>query len=430
MERSFLLRGNVIWSETPRKLAAAPRSYAVCLDGVSMGVFPEIPERYRNLPLLDCGDSLILPGLVDLHLHAPQYHNRALGLDLELLEWLGRVTYPEETRFSDSAYAERAYSDFAQALKQSATTRACIYATVHTEATRRLMELLDETGLCCFVGRVNMDRNAPDNLCEADAETALRETERWIEDTLGRYRNVKPILTPRFLPACSEKLLAGLGALREKYRLPVQSHLSENTGEVAWVKQLAPDSQSYGHAYDRFGLFGGDYPAVMAHCVHSTPEEIDLMERRGVFIAHCPQSNTNLGSGIAPARLYLDRGIPMGLGTDISGGHSLSVFRTAEEAISVSKLRRRLLDDSLRPLTAPEAFYLATKGGGAFFGKAGSFEEGYRFDAVVIDDGRLAAPRELTLSERLEKVLFLSEDRDIRLKYVDGLCVLQQEEAV
>jgi guanine deaminase len=416
------------WTKPPQKISAARALLRFCLRGLH-GDSPS-SERYRNLPLLDCGDSLILPGLVDLHLHAPQYHNRALGLDLELLEWLGRVTYPEETRFSDSAYAERAYSDFAQALKQSATTRACIYATVHTEATRRLMELLDETGLCCFVGRVNMDRNAPDNLCEADAETALRETERWIEDTLGRYRNVKPILTPRFLPACSEKLLAGLGALREKYRLPVQSHLSENTGEVAWVKQLAPDSKAMDTHTTDFGLFGGDYPAVMAHCVHShAGGNRPHGAARGVYralpaVQHEPRQRHRAGP------LYLDRGIPMGLGTDISGGHSLSVFRTAEEAyrspscagvywtIRCARLRRRRRFISQQKAAAPSS------------ARRGPLRRANRFDAVVIDDGRLAAPRELTLSERLEKVLFLSEDRDIRLKYVDGLCVLQQEEAV
>ncbi|MFR9190595.1 MAG: amidohydrolase family protein, partial [Anaerotruncus massiliensis (ex Togo et al. 2019)] len=147
-----------------------------------------------------------------------------------------------------------------------------------------------------------------------------------------------------------------------------------------------PWSGCYGGAYDRFGLFGGDAPTIMAHCVHSTGEEIDLMQARGVFIAHCAQSNTNLASGVAPVRAYLDRGMKVGLGTDIAGGFSLSVFRAMADAVQASKLRWRLLDDSLRPLTVPEAFYLGTKGGGEFFGKVGSFEEGYEFDAVVLDD--------------------------------------------
>jgi guanine deaminase len=418
----------VICSETPQKLYTAQNAWVICENGFSAGVFRELPERYRNLPVYDYGDSLILPGLIDLHLHAPQYPNRALGMDLELLEWLRLVAFPEEARYADLAYAERAYTRFAEDLKKSATTRACVYATIHTPATERLMEILDETGLDVFVGRVNMDRNAPEDLCEKDAQTSLAETERWISDSVGRYRNVRPILTPRFLPSCSDELMEGLGALQKKYKLPVQSHLSENTSEVAWVKKLAPDAVSYGHAYDRFGLFGGGYPAIMAHCVYSTPEEVDLMERRGVFVAHCPQSNTNLASGVAPVRRYLDRGLPMGFGTDVSGGHSLSVFRTAEEAISVSKLRWRLLDPTLSPITVPEAFYLATKGGGAFFGKVGGFGEGFLFDALVVDDSRMAAGRELSLFERLEKVVFLSDDRDIRAKFVNGSCIFSERE--
>ena len=164
----------------------------------------------------------------------------------------------------------------------------------------------------------------------------------------------------------------------------MQSHLSENFGEIAWVKELCPATHFYGEAYSQFGLFGGDCPTVMAHCVHSSDEEIALMKKQGVYIAHCPQSNTNLSSGIAPARRYLDAGLHIGLGSDIAAGSSLSILRAMADAIQVSKLYWRLADSSVRPLTLEEAFYMGTEGGGSFFGKVGSFKEGYEDRKSVV----------------------------------------------
>ena len=137
----------------------------------------------------------------------------------------------------------------------------------------------------------------------------------------------------------------------------MQSHLSENFGEIAWVKELCPNTHFYGEAYSQFDLFGGDCPTIMAHCVHSSDEEIALMKKQGVYIAHCPQSNTNLSSGISPARRYLDKGLHIGLGSDIAGGTSVSILRAMADAIQVSKLYWRLVDSSMKPLTVEEAFY-------------------------------------------------------------------------
>ena len=158
----------------------------------------------------------------------------------------------------------------------------------------------------------------------------------------------------------------------------------------------------------------------MAHCVHSSKEEMELMKERGVFVAHCAQSNMNLSSGAAPVRTYLEEGIAMGLGSDMAGGYSVSMFRAMSDSIQASKLRWRLKDETLAPLSVEEAFYLGTLGGGAFFGKVGSFEEGYELDAVVIDDSRLLPPHMLSLRERLERIIYLSDERDIVGKYVAG----------
>lgn len=420
-EKSFVLKGNICYSRSKEEFAITGNGYLVCVNGISQGVYEELPEPYAGLPVTDYGDALILPGMTDLHIHAPQYPFRGFGMDLELLEWLETHTFPEESRYRELEYAERAYRIFAEDLKNSATTRAAVFATVHAPATRLLMDYLEEAGLKTYVGKVNMDRNCADYLCEPDAGESLGTTQGWLEETMGRYQNTKPILTPRFVPTCSDRLLEGLGRLQKQYRLPVQSHLSENLSEIEWVKELCPWSSCYGDAYDRFGLFGTNGAAIMAHCVYSSEEEIGLMQRNGVYIAHCPQSNTNLSSGIAPAREYLDRGLRMGLGTDIAGGANLSMLRCIADAIAVSKLRWRLVDQSRKPLTAEEAFYLATVGGGSFFGKAGSFEKGYELDALVLDDAPGRSPRPLSVRERVERCFYLAgEQGSLIAKYVAG----------
>ena len=419
-QRSFALRGDLCWSRDPQHLNTLRDGWLICVDGQSAGVFRSLPEKYANLPVEDWSGHLVIPGLVDLHVHAPQYTFRGLGMDLELLDWLDRHAFPEETGYADLEYARKAYIRFVDDMKRGPNTRACVFATIHAPATLLLMDLLEKSGLVAMVGKVNMDRNSPDTLREASPEAAEETTRRWLEDAAGRYERVAPIITPRFTPSCTDDLMARLGRLRREFGVPVQSHLSENRGEVALVQELCPWSKFYGDAYDRFGLFGGDHSCIMAHCVLSGSEEIALMKKRGVYVAHCPQSNTNLASGIAPVRRYLDEGLNVGLGSDVAGGSTLSIFRAMADAIQVSKLRWRLQEQSLAPLTAPEAFWLGTAGGGAFFGRVGSFDPGYELDAVVLDDSRTAPVLPLAVEDRLERAIYLSEDRDVVKKFVRG----------
>ena len=235
--KTFALKGTVCYSEDLHKLVTAENAWVVCEDGRCAGVFAELPEKYAGIPCRDVGDSLIIPGMSDLHLHAPQYSFRSIGMDLELLEWLDNMAFPEESGYADMEYAKKAYSIFAEDLKKSATTRASVFATLHVPATELLMELLNDTGVKAYVGKVNMDRNGPATLQEESAKASAEATERWILDTLEKYENVKPILTPRFTPSCTDALMEELGRLQKKYHLPVQSHLSENLGEIAWGKR-------------------------------------------------------------------------------------------------------------------------------------------------------------------------------------------------
>ena len=293
------------------------------------------------------------------------------------------------------------------------------------------MKLMEESGLVSFVGKVNMDREASPALTEASADISAYTTFGWINAVKDKFRNTRPILTPRFIPCCTNQLMEELRQIQMAYGISVQSHLSESKGEIEFVKFLRPEDAFYGASYNDYDLFGKNddidtnFKTVMAHCVWSTDEEVELMRKNGVFVAHCPASNMNLTSGIAPIRRYLDKGLNIGLGSDFAGGHSDSIFRAITDAIQVSKMYFRMVDESVKPLVFPEAFYLATKGGGAFFGKVGSFEEGYEFDAVVLDDSVLPSPQTLTLAERMERAVYLSLDsKKITAKYVAGRKIL------
>jgi len=422
IDKNFVLKGNIGFSSEDKTLCCMPDSYVVCAEGICMGAFTELPEKYRDFSLLDCGDDLIIPGMTDLHLHAPQYTFRGLGMDLELLDWLQTHTFPEEAKYQDLEYARSAYRMFVEDLKRSFTTRACIFATLHKEATVELMNQLEESGLVTCVGKVNMDRNGGGELCEENAASSLEETKQWLAMVSEKhYRRTMAILTPRFIPCCSNELMCGLAKLQKKHGLRVQSHLSENPSEVAWVKELVPEAGSYAEAYDLFHMLGDkDYPAVMAHCVYCSGEEMDLMKRRGVYVAHCPESNLNLSSGIASVRKYLELGIDVGIGTDVAGGASLSMARAMSLAVQCSKMYWRLVDNEKKPLTFAEVFYLATLGGGRYFGKTGSFLEGYAFDAVVVSDEAVKSRRSLAVEERLERMIYEEKNCRIVRKFVDG----------
>ena len=427
MKNSFVIKGNICQTVSSKALDLHERAFAVCVDGVSRGVFETLPEEYSHLPLYDYGDDLIFPGMVDLHVHAPQYAFRGMCMDLELMDWLNRYTFPEEEKYEDLEYAKKAYSMFVDAMKNGATTRSCVFATRHRYATELLMELMEESGLVSYVGKVNMDREASEALTEDSADISAFTTFGWLNAVKDKFENTKPILTPRFIPCCTDKLMEELREIQMAYGIPVQSHLSESKGEIDFVKFLRPNNPFYGDSYNEYDLFGKnddvntDVKTVMAHCVWSTDDEVELMRKNGVFVAHCPASNMNLTSGIAPIRKYLDLGLNIGLGSDVAGGHADSIFRAITDAIQVSKMYFRMVNEDYKPLVFSEAFYLATKGGGSFFGKVGSFEEGYEFDAVVMDDTVLPHPQTLTIAERMERAVYLGLDvKKIDAKFVAG----------
>lgn len=414
-----ILKGNIIHTPDSSKLSCHPNSYLVAEDNQIAGIFRELPEKYADVPVSDYSDRLIIPGLCDMHVHAPQFVYRGLGLDLQLMDWLNKYAFPTEARFADENYARIYYKAFADEMAKSGTTRAVVFGTLHVPATEILMEELNERGVAAFVGKVNMDTLSPDYLCET-AEQSLLDTERWIVETADRYPLVRPAITPRFIPTCSTEVLEGLGRLAEKYKVPVHSHISEDLGEMSVVRERYPDIPTDGEVYDRFGLLGGR--TVMAHFLYPTKEEMALVAERGVTIVHCPQSHGNVAAGFSPLRKMLKAGVKVALGSDIAGGCSIGILRAMSDAIYMSKLQWLLSGKQDMFLSVAEAFYLGTMGGGQFFGKVGCFEPGYEFDAVVIDDASLNVPADrLTLEERVERVIHLGDDRNVIGRYVAGV---------
>ena len=416
----YLVHGDLCFSTAPRHIETMEASYLHVKDGKCISCYKELPEALSSLEIKDYSGNLIIPGMVDLHLHAPQYAYRGTKMDLPLLDWLNSNTFPEEAKYEDMNYAKAAYKNFVEDLKESPTTRAVIFATLHKEATLCLMDLLEKSGLETMVGKVNMDRNSPDYLTEHSAEEALENTRNWLQAIPKEYRHCHPILTPRFTPTCSDALMEGLGKIKEEKGIPLQSHLSENKAEIAWVKELCPGTKNYGESYDRYGLL---QHSVMAHCVHTREDELELLKERECYICHCPQSNTNLQSGVAPVKHFLEKGAKLGLGTDIAGGANLSMFRAITDAIHASKLRSCLLLEDAA-ITLEEAFYMASLSGGGFFGKAGSFLSGYEADFLVYERKRESI-REESLLERLEMLLYTEKELfRMKAKFVSGRQIL------
>ncbi len=413
-----IFKGTIVFTPSKDDLQIHEDSYIIIEDGRVLDIVKELDSSYKDIEVQDYTGKLIIPGFSDLHLHAVQYPNKGLGMDRELLPWLETYTFPEEGKFSDLAYAEKVFKRFINELWSEGTLRSVVFSSIHKEGTELLMDMFIDSGLGAYVGKVNMDRNTADYLTE-DTEDSIRITEELIVEYKDKSDLVKPIITPRFAPTCSDELLGGLGELAKKYNVPVQSHLNENKSEIEWVKELFPDSKNYASVYNDYKLYDGS-KTVLAHCIHCNEDEIDLLREKGVYAAHCPYSNYNLSSGIMPIRKYLDKGVNVGLGSDISGGHEIRIPSVMWGSIQASKMTWLNTGKRLEPLSLSEAFFLGTKGGGSFFGKVGSFEKDYEFDALVIDDLDLSELKELPVEERLQRYVYAGDASNIEARYVRG----------
>ncbi|WP_181703164.1 guanine deaminase [Chthonobacter albigriseus] len=402
-----------------------PRHAATLSDARAAGRLERIPAG-----------AFAIPGFVDLHIHAPQYPQLGAALDAPLEVWLHRYTFPLEARYADLAFARRAYTALVDDLLANGTTTALMFATVHTDATRLLADIAVEKGLRALIGKVAMDDPAacPPDLRDASPEAALAGTQTVIDHIFAHpdnaQRRVLPVVTPRFIPSCTDPTLEGLGALARACGCHVQTHCSESDWEHAFV--LKRMGRTDAEALDGFGLVGRR--TVLAHAGFLTPADMDLVRRRGAGIAHCPVSNAYFANAIFPLRSALEKGLRVGLGTDISGGPIASILDAMRMAVAAS----RMLEDGVDPDLPAErrgrpgsridwrtAFHLATAGGAdALDLPVGLFMPGRRFDALVVDPhapaGTVRLFEDLSTEEVLARSLYTASRPNIAGVYVDG----------
>ena len=414
-----LYHGQVVWAESAEKLSVHPDSYLAVEDGTVEGIYAQIPEKFSCLPVTDFGNGVIIPAFSDLHVHAPQYPQRGLGMDLLLEDWLNTYTFPLEAKYSDPDYARAVYDAFLKDLIAHGTFHACVYGTIHREATSYLARRMEEMKLRAFVGKVNMDIQSPENLRETVGES-LRETERFLEENAGN-RYAKPILTPRFAPTCSFELLKGLGRLGKKYRTGMQTHLVESRWEAAESVRLNPACSCDTEIYEKAGLLENG-PVIAAHFIFPSEDDIRILKQYGGYAVQCPDATVNVIAGIMKTAYLAGRGVRLALGSDIAGGHLPGVYTQAARSVQLSKLKEFYEPEENRAIPFAHAFYLATKAGGALFGRVGSLEPGYVFDALVIRD--FSDPfRPVSPEETLERFCYMGNPGDIAARFIGGVPV-------
>ena len=414
-----LYHGQIVSAESAEKLSVHPDSYIAVEEGIIEGIYERIPEKYSRIPVTDFGSGVIIPAFSDLHVHAPQYPQRGLGMDLLLEDWLNTYTFPLEAKYSDPEYASAVYEAFLKDLIANGTFHACVYGTIHRETTSYLARRMEEMKIRAYVGKVNMDIQSPENLRET-VEESLRETERFLEENAGN-RYAKPILTPRFAPTCSFELLKGLGGLAKKYQTGMQTHLVESRWEAAESVRLNPACSCDTEIYEKAGLLGNG-PVVAAHFIYPSEDDIRILKQYGGYAVHCPDATVNVIAGIMETASLAERGIHLALGSDIAGGHLPGIYTQAARSVQLSKLKEFYEPEGNRSIPFVHAFYLATKAGGTLFGNVGSLEPGYAFDALVIrdfsDPFRPASP-----AETVERFCYTGNPNDITARFIGGMPV-------
>jgi guanine deaminase len=387
---------------------------------VAVGRAADLTRERPWAERVDFGDdSLILPGFVDAHLHALQLD--MIGCHGEsLLGWLRRYTFPTEARLADPARAADVARRLATELLANGVTTAAIYGPGRRDATEALLQALLAAGLRAFVGKVSMDRNAPEALL-ADPEADALDIEALIAAWHGRDGRIRITLAPRFAPACSEAMLAVQGELRRRHpELLLQTHLAETPDEAAWVRELFPEDRDCLAVYERHGLVDGR--ALMGHCVHLSAGATRRLADSGAVAVHCPTSNLFLGSGLAPVAALAEAGCRLALGSDVGAGTSLSPWRTLAAAYQVARLRGR-------PVAPTRLYALATLGGAdalGLAGTAGNLAAGMFADFVVLDwrRNRLLAERfarDEPPGDLLAALFQLADDRLTRAVFIGGL---------
>ncbi len=435
--------GRMFHAPTPDALGIIDGVITVGADGVivdvvhdaSSPVAIELVSRARTVWRMAPHERL-LPGLVDTHIHAPQWPQLGTGLDLPLENWLFDHTFPLETRYVDVGFARDVWEHMVPTLLGLGTTTAVYYSSIHEDATRLLAERCAVGGQRAFVGRVAMDHptGTPEWYRDESADVALERSRRSARDVLeigATSGLVKPILTPRFIPACSDELLAGMGRLADELGCTIQTHCSESDWEHANVRDRFGRSDT--EMLDAFGLLRER--TVLAHGNLVSTTDAALIRARGAGIAHCPLSNSYFANCVLPLRRLLDADVRVGLGSDVAGGAWPGLLPQCAHAVTASRMLEDGVDGSIdggcrgvsgSRIDSVTAFHVATAGGAAMIGlDAGAFIPGRRFDAFAVDTKRSAnGMREWDgiddESRIFEKIVRLTGPEAITSVWVDG----------
>ncbi|MFZ2491279.1 MAG: guanine deaminase [Thermoanaerobaculia bacterium] len=406
----------------------APSSYRTWEDGgvavddngriAWVGDWAEAPEGGERIEL---GRNVLLtPGFVDTHLHAPQLEMIG-SYGGHLLEWLNRYTFPTERKFEDPSYARILAKAFFEELLRHGSLSAMVFSTIHRPATEIFFEEAERRGFRAIIGKTMMDRNAPEYLLDASPAKAYEDS-RWLLERWHNQGLLGYAITPRFAPTSTPELLEVAGALKQEFPDAwVQTHISENQNEVRWVQELFNEAE-YADVYDDYGLLGER--TVLAHGVWLSDEELDLLARRGSRVAHCPNSNLFLGSGLFRLHRTLEAGVIVGLGSDIGAGTTPSMFNAMADAYKVQQVQ----GVSLGPI---HLWYLATLGGARALtldGETGSLEPGKSADFLALDLNatpllQLRTERAESMEDLLAALIFLGDDRAVRMGVIAGRVV-------
>lgn len=436
MANKRAIRGSIITFVANPFVVEASKSYRYYQDGLiildngiieKVGSFDDLSKLINNdFEVLDYSGSLLTAGCIDTHVHYPQTPMIA-AYGEHLLEWLNQYTFPTELKLKDKAFASSVAKMFLKTTLKAGTTTSVVYGTVFKDSVDAFFEESERLGTRMLCGKVMMDRNAPDGLLDTPQsgyDDSKELIERWHNNGRQKY-----VITPRFAPSCSGEQLQKAGQLYKEYPdVYIQTHLCENTGEIAWVKELFPERKSYTDVYDHYGLVGER--AVFGHCVHFNEEDFKTLSEKKAAIAHCPTSNLFLGSGLFDLEQAVRGKYPcrVGLGTDIGAGTSFCHMQTLNEAYKISELLNH-------KLTAVQGYYLATLGGAESIyldDKIGSIAEGKEADIVVWDLHSTELIRyRMSFSKSLEEDLFtqlvMADDRSVRATIVNGNVVYDRD---
>ena len=384
--------------------------------GPANALLPSLPA---DIPVEHWPGRLILPGLIDCHLHYAQTAMIGSG-GLPLLDWLQHYTWPAEQKLADPGFAAQLAQVFIAELLRNGTTTAMVFPSVHAHSVDALFQAASALDMRLLCGKVLMDRNAPPSLLDS-AQEGHQQSRTLIERWHGHGRMLYAV-TPRFAGSCSPRQLQLAGRLLQEYPgLYLQTHLAENREEVAWMRQLFPECRSYLDIYARHGLLGPR--SMLAHAIHLDEQDCSQLAASGAAVAFCPSSNLFLGSGLFDLARAERFGIAVGIGSDIGAGTSFSLLRNLDEAAKIGQLQGQ-------PLDPFKALYLATLGAARALqlqDRIGSLQPGHEADFIILDPQatpllRFRLEQAGSLREQLAVLLTLGDDRVVEATFIAGQC--------